>query len=203
MCARRRRERGSCFIRSSLLLETWLANPPSVDDVRPEKCAGCGRAHRHDGCVIHGHGRRKRRVLGATKPENEAKVQHVLCRRYRCVLCKCIMWVGPCEVAADFRYTLTTILVALAKWALEQRDAGAVRQEMSPLPAKGFSEPHLWPSLRRWVKGRGALWPMVHVPAQKTLRQTATALLSALSARLARAPPVPEVRHAWDAALVR
>ncbi len=113
------------------------------------------------------------------------------------------MWVGPCEVAAGFHYLLTTILTALAMWALEERDAGTVRQQLSPLPAKGFGEQHLWSSLRRWVKCRDALWPMVRVPAQKTLRQTATALLSALSARLSRAPPVPEVRHAWDAALVR
>ena len=142
-------------------------------------------------------------MLGATRSEQQPKMLCVWCRRYRCIACGCVMWVAPSEVAADFRYTLTTILVALAMWAFEERDAGAVRQELSPLPAKGFGEHRLWPSLGRWVKCRNALWPMVHVPAQKTLRQTAAALLSALSARLARAPPVPEVRHAWDAALVQ
>lgn len=199
----RRRPRGSCLIHSSLRVETWLAHPPSVDDVRPEQCAGCDGRHGQDGCIIHGHGLRQRQMLGATRSEQQPKRQSVRCRRYRCVVCRCIMWVAPSEVAAEFRYTLTTILVALAMWALEERDAGAVRQELSPLPANGFAERRLWPSLRRWVKCRDALWPMVHVPARKTLRQTAAALLSALSARLARAPAVPEVRHAWDAALVR
>lgn len=199
----RRRPRGSCLIRSSLRVETWLAHPPAVDDVRPEQCAGCDGRHRQDGCIIHGHGLRERQMLGATRPEQQPKMQCVWCRRYRCVACRCIMWVAPSEVAAELRYTLTTILVALAMWALEERDAGAVRQELSPLPVKGFAEHRLWPSLNRWVKCRDVLWPMVRVPAQKTLRQTAAALLSALSARLARAPPVPEVRHAWDAALVR
>ncbi len=113
------------------------------------------------------------------------------------------MLVTPREMTAGCRYALTTMLVAMAMWALEARDAGTVRRELSPLPAKGFAERRLWPSLRRWVKCRDTLWPMAHVPARKTLRQTAAALLSALSARLARAPPVPEVRHAWDAALVR
>ena len=113
------------------------------------------------------------------------------------------MLVTPREMTAGFRYALTTILVAMAMWALEGQDAGTVRHTVSPLPAKGFAEHRLWPSLRRWVKCRDALWPMAHVPARKTLRQTAAALVCALGARLARAPPVPEVRHAWDAALVR
>lgn len=113
------------------------------------------------------------------------------------------MLVLPLECTALFRYALTAILAALAMWGLEQRPAGQVRPSLSPVPRSGFSDAHLWSSVRRWVKRRDELWPMVHVAARATLRETAAALVVALVARLARAPPVPEVRHAWEAALVR
>jgi hypothetical protein len=111
------------------------------------------------------------------------------------------MFVVPREIVGRFRYTLRAMLLALAYWGLEGQAGGEVRERISPEPVRGFRDPRLWPSLRRWVSQRDELWPAVHVRPRATARATARALVVALCARLSRAPPVPKPGDAWDAAL--
>jgi len=111
-----------------------------------------------------------------------------------------VLVVVPCEHAAGRHFSRPAMLAALALWALLGLDGGEVRRRISPHPPCGFAEPRVWPSLRRWVRARDRLWPEVRVAARATHRQTAASLVSALCARLSRAPPLPSVAEAWEAA---
>jgi len=187
-------------LQSELQAKRWLYRDPSAEEVRPRRCVKCGEKH-GVGARITGNGRRKRRLKGPRGLDGEPTVTVVMGRRYECQECGGAMFVVPREIAGRFRYTLRAMLLALAYWGLEGQSGGEVRERISPEPRRGFLEPRLWPSLRRWVKQRAELWPAVHVPARATLRETARALVLALCARLSRAPPVPEVGDAWEAAL--
>lgn len=140
-------------------------------------------------------------MLGPGGPGVPPETITVAVRRYRCTACGAVPTVVPRETAARQRYSRPAILVALALWSLLELDGGEVRRRISPHPARGFAEPRVWPSLRRWVRDRHHLWPEVSVAARATHRETAGALVAALCARMARAPPVPTVADAWQAAL--
>jgi hypothetical protein len=189
--------------RSTILVATWRARLPSVEDVRPERCWGCSRIHGREGYVLRGHGLQWRVVLGPLRPGGEAGSERVPCRRYFCPACCHLTVVVPLEHSAVFRYAMTAIVVALAMWALEGRTAGEVRDEIAARPTEGFGDPRLWPSLPRWVRQRDRLWPDLQVRKRATARATARAIVAALCARMPRAPPSPTVADAWEAALVR
>jgi hypothetical protein len=110
------------------------------------------------------------------------------------------MVVVPSEVGPSVHYSLAVIAFALAMWSIEGRQAGDVRELVSPTPRFGFGDPRRWSSLRRWTRRRAALWAQVDVCERVTMRQTAAALIGALIARMPRAPPVPTPTYAWVAA---
>jgi hypothetical protein len=110
------------------------------------------------------------------------------------------MIVVPGELSAWYRYSLSAILYALALWSIEKAVAGRVRERVSPWAAGGFGPPHIWASLRRWVRRRATLWPAVHVHDRATVRETAAALVAALVARLCPAPALARAADAFMAA---
>jgi hypothetical protein len=113
------------------------------------------------------------------------------------------MLVVPSEIGPYVSFTLPAILAALAHWALEMLPPGEILAKLSPVTKpRGFGDPWLWSSLRRWVRRRRLLFPMVEVQDRATLRETGAALVAALVSRLARAPPLPQVSDAWGAALL-
>lgn len=187
------------IIRSKLSVQSWLDHDPTAEQVRPSRCVNCRRYHRK-GCRIHGNGRRSRTVAGPDKPGGKPKDDRVLGRRFRCITCGCRMLVVPSEVAPWYRYSLSAILYALALWSLEKAVGGRVRKKVSPWDAAGFGPPHIWSSLRRWVRRRAQLWPAVHVPDRTTMRETAAALVAALVARLSPAPALARAADAFRAA---
>ncbi len=140
-------------------------------------------------------------MRGPRGPDSSAALVLVEVRRYRCTACRAVMTVVPREVAEHHRYSRPAILTALALWSILELGGGEVRKRISPHPAGGFSDPRVWSSLRRWVGERERLWPEVQVPERATARETAGALVVALCARLARAPPLPTVADAWEAGL--
>lgn len=81
----------------------------------------------------------------------------VLGRRYVCVLCGCVMLVVPRELAARRRYSLTTIALALARFAVGVT-ATSIRGGVAP----GTTFEEGWPTLRRWCaavrEGRLLRW---------------------------------------------
>ena len=196
----RRAKPGSRVLQSALRLANWLRRDPSAAEVRPERCLGCGLMH-GVGTRITGNGRRKRSCKGPWELDGEPRAETVLGRRYECQVCKGCMFVVPLEITGRFRYTLRAMLLALAYWGLAGQPGGEVRERISPEEPRGFGDPRLWSSLRRWVRQRAELWPAVHVQSRATLRETARALVMALCARLSRAPPVPTPGDAWEAAL--
>jgi hypothetical protein len=194
----------SCrIVRTHILVQTWLERLPTVDEARPQQCPGCEGRHHEDGCSIQGHGLRSRTVWGPPACGEEPTKQTLWIRRYRCVICRCVIQVVPAEVGPYVSFTLPAILAALAHWALEMLPPGKVLAKLSPVTKpRGFGDPWLWSSLRRWVRRRRILFPTVEVQDRATLRQTAAVLVAALVSRLARAPPVPQVPDAWAAALL-
>jgi len=110
------------------------------------------------------------------------------------------MIVVPAEVTAHYRYSLSAILWALALWALERLGAAEVRRRVSVNGVRGFGEPRLWRSLRRWAQRHRQLWPSLVDKARSTLRETAAAVVTALTARHAGAPAAPSAADAWLAA---
>lgn len=191
-------------LRCSWSIERWIAEDPSVEAVRPERCPRCGeiyREGRRGRCrVLHGHGRRCRPVLGPRRPGGPPEEIEILGRRYRCVLCKALMIVLPAEVLPGRRYSAPAILWALALWSWAQERPERIRARVSPWRPSGFAEPGVWPSLRRWVRERLRLWPEVVVPARPDHRATAGALAHALCARLPSPPLEPIPSDAWRAA---
>jgi hypothetical protein len=175
---------------------------PAVGEVRPEYCRGCERVHGVGGYVLRGHGPSKRQLIGAASLGEQPAKQTVPCRIYFCPKCTHRTVVVPLEHSGVFRYAMTTIVMALAMWGLEQRSAGEVRYELSPIPPQGFAEHRLWPSLHRWVRERHRLWPNLIVHERATGRATAAAIASSLIAKLPRAPPSPTLADAWRAALL-
>lgn len=109
----------------------------------------CGRAGRPVGgpLGIHGHGGRDRWVLGVLGQDERAGSVVVFGRRFRCLACGCVMLVVPCDVLPWRRYSLGTIVLALAGFSLGEASRD-LRERLAP--GKSFDEG--WPALRRWLR---------------------------------------------------
>ena len=125
-----------------------------VEELRPSACEKCGTGR---GCLgalrIHGHGTRPRDVWGPPRsPEGTpSEITELRLRRFRCLDCDHVMTVRPPFLARYFRYATAAIALALWLSAAMRRPATVVRAELSPWPIRGFSEPHRWRSLGRWL----------------------------------------------------
>jgi hypothetical protein len=111
------------------------------------------------------------------------------------------MVVVPAEVGPYVSFTLPAILMALAAWALDRVTPGSLLSQLSPSPRRGNSDPWRWPSIRRWVKRRGVLFPRLDVPDYQSMRETAAALVAAMVARMSTAPACATPSAAWQSAL--
>src|SRR5690606_17527037 len=127
-------------------------NRPSVDAARPPRCPRCKAAGRSAGgkLGIYGHGLRERMVLGVLSVEGALGVHQIALRRYRCLGCRAILVVGPWDLLPDLLYSLVTVVVALAQWALGATKA-SVRAQLGAFSVVGVSTLRGWPSLRRWA----------------------------------------------------
>lgn len=189
------------IVRTEILVETWVAELPTVDAVRPQQCPCCGGRHHQDGCAIHGHGKRERALWGPTEVDGEPTTRLVVVRRFRCVTCRSILIVTPAEVGPYVSFSLPAILAALAAWGLDGVTAGSLLPALSPSPRRGNSDPWRWPSIRRWLARRGVLFPQVDISSYASLRETAAALAAAMVARLSPAPAYATPSAAWRSAL--
>jgi hypothetical protein len=57
----------SRVVRTAVTIKSWIAQIPSVDEVRPHRCVGCGAASRPVGgrVAVQGH-RAKRQIISIT-----------------------------------------------------------------------------------------------------------------------------------------
>lgn len=189
------------IVRTEILVETWVAHLPGIDDVRPRQCPCCQGQHHQDGCAIHGHGTRERALWGPSEVGGEPTVRLVLVRRFRCVSCHCVLIVVPAEVGPYVSFTLPAILMALAAWALDRATPGSLLSSLSPSPRRGNSDPWRWPSVRRWLKRRDVLFPQLDISDYPSMRETAAALVAAMVARMSNAPAYATPAAAWQSAL--
>ena len=128
-------------------VESLVENPgllPSVDELRPRCCPGCGAAafESQRRYQIVGHGTFLRQVLGLFSAVREAVIP---VRRYRCRGCRGTISVLPDELYPHRWYAGVAILVGLFLHLMHSTAAAEVRERLS---ADG--ETPGWKTLRRW-----------------------------------------------------
>lgn len=140
--------------RSEVEVKSWVKKVPTVSQVRPRECAGCGAAGQPAGkaLTIHGDGTRARQLRGPLSAAGTPVLFTIAARRYECQRCGACMLVVPREVLPWRLYTASAIGLALALWALLGRPEGEVRQRVSPLTYVGAAALGSFETLRRWAK---------------------------------------------------
>lgn len=121
---------------------------------------------------IYGHGLRRRSVFGVLGVGEGPGVHELELRRYRCLGCNAVLVVGPWDLVPGMLYGLTTVVLALAQWALGSTRA-SVRAQFGAFSVIGVSTRGDWPSLRRWAcrAAEGHLLMKVCVSLTGTRRQ--------------------------------
>lgn len=140
----------SFIVYSSIEVNKWVEQIPTVHQVRPSCCPHCGAA----GCPLGaplgmvGHGLRERQVRGPITPMGKPTLISIKARRYRCRHCGKVTTVLPRGVIARRHYGAFAIALAFLMYGMEGQSLCKVRQAVAP--AKTFEDG--WPSVRRWAK---------------------------------------------------
>src|SRR5690606_28916633 len=100
---------------------------------------------------IYGHGLRERMVLGGQGAGEPGGVGGGMLRRYQCQSCGAVLTVGPWDVLPGMLYSLVTVVVALAQWALGSTKA-SVRAQLGAFAVVGVAGKQNWRSLSRWAR---------------------------------------------------
>ena len=101
-------------MRTAVAIKSWIAQTPSVEEVRPARCAGCGAASRPVGGLlnVHGQGLMERQVRGVLEVDGEPGVYSLEVRRYECQRCGAVMTVVPAGMLARRQYSAPSIALA-------------------------------------------------------------------------------------------
>lgn len=144
---------------SEIDVKSWLADLPTVSQVRPARCASCGVASRPHGgnLAVHGHGLVSRQIRGPPDVDDKSEIVVVEVRRYECQRCGAVMTVVPRGVLHGMLYAAQAIALALFLYGVEARCAREIRARLCAWPAIGASATG-WPSLRRWIARASSLW---------------------------------------------
>jgi len=175
------------IVQAELDVKTWLARPPTVDEVRPGRCPACDAPSRPAGepVGLHGHGLRERHQWGPVELGAAAVLIGILARRYQCQACGAVVMVVPRGIVRRRLYSASAIALALALYGAAALAPGEVRRRVSPLRIVGATAAAGWASLRRWSRAvrAGRLFPVVRaLPAEATLRQVAARAATTLAA---------------------
>lgn len=135
-------------------VKSWVSKLPTVAEVRPKQCVGCGLAATPVGerIRVQGHGKRERQAWGPAAPGATPEVREVLVRRYRCLACKALTTVVPCETLTKRLYTAPAVGWALALFGLLAATPSAIRRAVSPWRLWGLAAPERWTTLQRWAQ---------------------------------------------------
>jgi len=183
------------IVHSKLDVKFWLAQLPSVEEVRPGRCVVCRAPSRPAGATLglHGHGLRSRQQRGPRAPGETPVIVVVEVRRYQCQHCDSVTTVVPCEVEPRRHYSRPAIALALARFGLLGESPAAVRRAVSPWRVVGAAAAGGWTTLGRWVAAlrAGTLLPQTRAsPPGATARQIAER-----AAQGAAAHALPTLRH--------
>lgn len=145
----KRKRSPSRVVHSSVDVKSWAERLPSVDQVRPAHCPGCGCSSGPVGkrMMLVGHGTRQRQVRGPLAPGATALHTVIRTRRYRCRGCGAIVIVLPRGVVAGRHFGAGAIGLALHGWSMEKRSLDQVREALGGRD----EERRGWPAARRWV----------------------------------------------------
>jgi hypothetical protein len=175
------------IVQAALDVKSWLARPPTVDEVRPGRCPACDAPSRPAGGTLglHGHGLRERHQWGPVEVGGPAALIAILIRRYHCQPCGAVAVVVPRGLVRRRLYAAGAIGLALALYGVAGRSPAEVRRQVSPFRIVGPTAAAGWASLRRWCRAVRArrLFPAVRAgPADATLRQVAARAATTLAA---------------------
>jgi hypothetical protein len=175
------------IVQVALDVKTWLARPPTVDEVRPGQCPACKVASRPPGgkLALHGHGWRERDQWGPGEAGGLPRLIAILLRRYQCQPCGAIVMVVPGGLLPRRLYSAGAVALALAFWGMAGLAPAEARRRVSPFAIVGATAAAGWASLRRWSRAvrAGRLFPVVRaLPAEATLRQVAARAATTLAA---------------------
>lgn len=147
------------LIRTAVTIKSWIAQTPSVDEVRPAHCAGCGAASQPVGgrLVVHGQGVMQRQVRGVLEVDAEPGVVVVAVRRYECQRCGAVMTVVPAGMLARRLYSASSIALALYLWVALGEPDRVVRERICAWRVRGRSG-RGWAQLYRWARGAGRVF---------------------------------------------
>jgi transposase len=170
-------------IRTGVAIKSWIAQTPSVDEVRPVRCAGCGAASRPVGSTlnVHGQGLMQRQVRGVLEVDGESGVYVLDVRRYECQRCGAVMTVVPAEVLARRQYSASTIALALHLWLTMGLSDRVVRDQVCAWRRRGRSA-RGWAQLYRWARQAASLFALPRPAPPGSLRGTARHVLTTLRA---------------------
>src|SRR5690606_13407354 len=97
-----------------------------------------------------------------------------------------IATVVPRGVVRRHAYGAVAIVLALGKWALEERPAREVRDEVSPFGIVGATAAIGWASLGRWARGAARVFPglpALREPTQRALARRVLAFVASFAPR--------------------
>jgi hypothetical protein len=148
-------------IRTGVAIKSWIAQTPSVDEVRPVRCAGCAAASRPVGgsLNVHGHGLTQRQVRGVLEVDGEPGVYALEVRRYECQRCGAVMTVVPAGMLARRQYSASSIALALHLWLTVGLSDRVVRGRVCAWRRRGRSA-RGWAQLYRWVRQAASLFAL-------------------------------------------
>ena len=152
------------MVRTAVAIKAWIAKTPSVDEVRPAHCAGCGAASRPVGgrVVVHGHGLLARQVRGVLEVDGEPGVFAISVRRYACQHCSAVMTVVPAGMLARRLYSASSIALALHLWLAVGHSDREVRDQVCAWRVRGRND-RGWAQLYRWARQAASLFSMPHI----------------------------------------
>lgn len=171
------------MIRTAVAIKSWIAQTPSVEEVRPVRCAGCGAASRPVGgsLNVHGQGLLQRQVRRVLEVDGEPGVYTLDVRRYECQRCRAVMTVIPSGMLARRQYSACSIALALHLWLTVGLPDRFVRDRVCAWRRRGRSA-RGWAQLYRWARQAASLFALPRAVPSGGIRETARHVLVVLRA---------------------
>lgn len=170
-------------MRAAVAIKSWIAQTPSVEEVRPVRCAGCGAASRPVGgpLNVHGQGLMQRQVRGVIEVDGEPGVYSLEVRRYECQRCGAVMTVVPAGMLARRQYSASSIALALHLWLTVGLSDRLVRDQVCAWRRRGRST-RGWAQLYRWARQAASLFALPRPTPSGSPNATARHVLTTLRA---------------------
>lgn len=189
-------------MRTAVAIKSWIAQTPSVDEVRPARCAGCGAASRPVGgpLNVHGQGLMQRQVRGVLEVDGEPAVYALDVRRYECQRCGAVMTVVPAGMLAGRQYSASSIALALHLWVTMGLSDQVVRGRLCAWRRRGRSA-RGWAQLYRWCRQAVSLFALPRPIPSGSVRMVVRHVLTTLGALAPTAlSSAPTARQVFEGA---